>query len=302
MKKLKTILILLALASAGCVTKDAYWSDAQDVRQGVKLKTLELSEPRMMKAWVIRIDLETPGIGFVTTERAENWGEPMPDFTNGVRLIRTKREKTADFMMRKRNEGHNVEIAVNTAPWGPWCPPWTHKWADPARWVVSGGTEVCAGKTPGEGALFVVYKDGRAAITSKVPPESRADVAHAHPGFTIIATNGVALVDRNPKSIHPRTAFGLSGNGRYLYLLALDGRQPGYSLGANLGDLCDILLLAGASEVLNMDGGGSTSLILFDAQSGKPRMLNRHRGGGMRTVALNLGITFAPEGTDPANR
>jgi hypothetical protein len=51
-----------------------------------------------------------------------------------------------------------------------------------------------------------------------------------------------------------------------------------------------------------MDGGGSTSLILFDAQSGKPRMLNRHRGGGMRTVALNLGITFAPEGTDPANR
>ena len=40
MKKLKTILILLAMASAGCVTKDAYWSDAQDVRQGVKLKNL----------------------------------------------------------------------------------------------------------------------------------------------------------------------------------------------------------------------------------------------------------------------
>ena len=302
MKKLKAILILVALSSAGCVSEHAYWRDAQDVRRGVKLKTLELSEPRMMKAWVMRIDLETPGIGFVTTERAENWGEAMPDFTNGVRLIRTKREKTADFMMRKRNEGHNVEITVNTAPWGPWCPPWTHKWADPARWVVSGGTEVCAGKTPGEGALFVVYKDGRAAITSKVPPESRADVAHAHPGFTIIATNGVALVDRNPKALHPRTAFGLSGNGRYLYLLALDGRQPGYSLGANLGDLCDILLPAGASEVMNMDGGGSTSLILFDAQSGKSRMLNRHRGGGMRTVALNLGITFAPEGTGPANR
>ena len=54
---------------------------------------------------------------------------------------------------------------------------------------------------------------------------------------------------------------------------------------------------SGAADVLNMDGGGSTSLVLFDASSGKPRMLNRHRGGVARMVALNLGITFEPEET-----
>lgn len=285
-------LFLVAAGCADCAADTAYWRDARELRAGVRCKELKLTLPRLMAAWVMRIDLETPGVGFVSTERAARWGERMPDYTNGVRLIRTKRERTVDFMKRKRAAGRNVEIAVNTAPWGPWCPPWNHAWADPGRWTVSDGVEVCAGKTPGEGALFVVRKDGRVEITSRVPPEERADVAHVHPGFTIIATNGVATVRHDPKVLHPRTAFGVSGDGRRLYLLAVDGRQPGYSLGADLKDLCDILLAAGASDVLNMDGGGSTSLVVYDGKTKKPRMLNRHRRGGMRNVALNLGITF----------
>ena len=286
------VFLLLSALCAGCATESGYWRDAQELRAGVKFRELKLSEPRQMNAWVMRIDLDTPGIGFVSTERAARWGERMPDYTNGVRLIRTKREKTVDFMSRKRAEGRNVLVAVNTAPWGPWCPPWNHAWADPGRWVVSDGVEVCAGKTPGEGALFVIRKDGRAEITSRVPPEERIDVAHAHPGFRIIATNGVAVAQFDLKSLHPRTAFGVSQGGRYLYLLALDGRQPGYSLGANMKDLCDIMLAAGAEDVMNMDGGGSTSLVIYDEAAKSPRMLNHQRGGGMRTVALNFGITF----------
>ena len=285
------LILLFTPIGAGWAT-EGYWRDARDVREGVKLKELSFTEPRLMKAWVVRVDLKTPGIGFVTTERAEQWGRQMPDYTNGVKIIRTRREKTIDFMVRKRAEGRNVEIAVNTAPWGPWCPPWTHEWADPGRWVVSDGVEVCAGNTPGKGALFVLYKDGRAEITSEVPPSSRSDVAHVHPGFAIIATNGVATASCTSRPLHPRTAFGVSNDGRYLHVLVVDGRQPGYSLGASLVDLKDILLAAGASDVLNMDGGGSTSLVVFDPEARVPRMLNHHRNGGMRNVALNFGITF----------
>lgn len=286
------VFLFLAAVCAVNAAENAYWRDAQELRKGVKFKELKMSRPRKMNAWVMRIDLKTPGIGFVSTERAARWGERMPDYTNGVRIIRTKREKTASFMKRKRAEGKNVMVAVNTAPWGPWCPPWNHAYADPGRWVVSGGIEVCAGKTPGKGALFVVRKDGRAKITSYVPPAERKEVAHVHPGFAIIATNGIAIAGSDLKSLHPRTAFGVSGGGRYLYLLAVDGRQPGYSLGANMKDLCDIMLEAGASDVMNMDGGGSTSLVVYDKTAKAPRMLNRHHGGAMRTVALNFGITF----------
>ena len=284
--------IVPLFCAAAAKAESGYWSEAETLRDGVKLKSLSFTEPRLMKAWMMRIDLRTPGIGFTTTERDGRWGEPMPDYTNGVRLIRTKRERTADFMMRRRAAGRNVEIAINTAPWGPWCPPWNHKWADPGRWTVSGGVEVCPAKAPGKEALFVVYKDGRAEITSNVAEENRAAVAHVHPGFTVIATNSVALVGKGGKSLHPRTAFGLSCDKRYLFLLVVDGRQPGYSLGADLNDLCDMMFAAGASDAINMDGGGSTTMVVYDRKQGKPRMLNRHKGGWTRTVALNFGVTF----------
>jgi hypothetical protein len=290
--KRAVVLLLAAFACAGATADDAYWRDAQILRDGVRIKKLSLVKPRLMKAWIARVDLTTPGIGFVTTERAKRWGEPMPDYTNKVLLVCTKREKTADFLTRKRAEGQKVALAVNTAPWRPWCAPWTHAWANPMRWVVSGGVEVCAGPTPGKGALFVIWKDGRCEITSRVAPDRRGDVAHVHPGFQIIATNGVRGVLGSPDSLHPRLAFGLSTDKRFLYLLAVDGRQPKWSLGANLGDLCDLLLAAGAADVLNMDGGGSTSLVVFDEKTGRPRLLNRHKRGAQRPVALNLGITF----------
>ena len=285
------LLAALLAAGAGAADVEAYWREARDVRPGVKLKTLAFAEPRLMKAYLLRVDLATPGIGFTATERDPRWGEPMPDYTNGVKLIRTRRETTVDFMLRRRAAGVNVEVAVNTAPWSPFCPPWTHRWADPGRWIVSDGVVVSPGREPGAGALFVVRKSGRAEIVRRVPAAETNDVAFAMSGFSIIATNGVAI-GRDSAKLAPRTAFGLSADRRYLFLLALDGRQTGYSLGANMGDLCRILLPAGAADAINMDGGGSTSLVVFDRAAGMPRMLNHHALGQRRPVAVNFGITF----------
>jgi hypothetical protein len=53
-----------------------------------------------------------------------------------------------------------------------------------------------------------------------------------------------------------------------------------------------MMFAAGASDAINMDGGGSTTMVVYDRKQGKPRMLNRHKGGWTRTVALNFGVTF----------
>jgi hypothetical protein len=288
----RLLLVALSLVSFLCQADDSYWNDVQDLRPGVKLKELSLTNPRLMKAWVMRIDLQTPGIGFVSTERAAEWGEPMPDYTNRSFRICTKREKTVDFMMRKRKEGFNVDIAVNTAPWSPWTSPYTNRWAHLNGWTVGNGKELSVRKVPNNGAFFVIDKQGRACITAAVSRLEQRAVAHAHPGFSVIADNGVPRPDTKDQSIHPRTAVGLSRNKRYIYLLVIDGRQPGYSLGARLIDLCNILIPAGADDIINMDGGGSTSLVVFDSKTRKPRMLNRHHREKMRPVALNFGITF----------
>ena len=47
---------------------------------------------------------------------------------------------------------------------------------------------------------------------------------------------------------------------------------------------------AGAYDLINMDGGGSTSLVYFDPQKKTPVFVNRHAGGGQRHVGSNLGI------------
>jgi len=60
---------------------------------------------------------------------------------------------------------------------------------------------------------------------------------------------------------HPRTLIGADRRG-YLWLVAIDGRQPGHSVGmtfAELLALCDRLDL---SDALNLDGGGSTTMVV----------------------------------------
>ena len=59
---------------------------------------------------------------------------------------------------------------------------------------------------------------------------------------------------------HPRTAIGTSGN--KVYLVTVDGRSKGNSLGVNLNKLANILKWLGAENALNLDGGGSTTMYI----------------------------------------
>ena len=59
---------------------------------------------------------------------------------------------------------------------------------------------------------------------------------------------------------HPRTAIGYTANNDVI-ILAVEGRHPGVAEGATLLQLARILRALGCVEALNLDGGGSTSLI-----------------------------------------
>ncbi len=68
----------------------------------------------------------------------------------------------------------------------------------------------------------------------------------------------------NPQSFverrHPRTAVGRTARGEIIWL-TVDGRQP-HSQGATLDELARILERYGAVEAINLDGGGSTTLVV----------------------------------------
>ena len=302
MKKTMIRIALAAAALAGGMCRadwrEDMWTRPVALREGVSVKALALEEPRLMKAYIARVDLSTPGIGFTATDRAENWGETMPDYTNRTVLIDTKRETTAAFMARRRAQGLDVELAVNTAPWGPWVPPFTHTYGSFRGWNVSGGVELSHGKNPKKGAFIVVRKDGRVDATPRVPVAETNSVAIAMCGFGMIMTNGVptfAVAHPRPAQLAPRTALGVTADRKTLVVLVVDGRQPGYSLGADIEDLYNILRKEGVTDAVNMDGGGSSSLVVYDRAAGRPLMVNHQPRGTERKNALNFGIFFAPD-------
>ena len=86
-------------------------------------------------------------------------------------------------------------------------------------------------------------------------------------GSEIILSNGVNVAHHpgypgDPFSMHPRTAIGFSAN--KLFFVTVDGRQTGVSEGVTTSELADILLRFGIKNAVNLDGGGSTTLVFAD--------------------------------------
>jgi hypothetical protein len=78
---------------------------------------------------------------------------------------------------------------------------------------------------------------------------------------------------------HPRTMIGADAGGR-LWLVTIDGRQPGYSVGVTMPELRQLAQALGLTQALNLDGGGSTTMVV------KGEIVNRPSDAvGPRTVS-----------------
>lgn len=85
---------------------------------------------------------------------------------------------------------------------------------------------------------------------------------------------------------HPRSAIGW--NEESFFLVEVDGRQPGFSVGMTLSELASYLVQLGCQEALNLDGGGSATLWF----SGKVQ--NRPCDRAERPVANSLVVVKKP--------
>jgi exopolysaccharide biosynthesis protein len=68
--------------------------------------------------------------------------------------------------------------------------------------------------------------------------------------------------DLNDTRVAPRTAIGLDGSGARLILIVVDGRQPFYSDGCTVQELAELMLLYGGDNAINLDGGGSSTMVI----------------------------------------
>jgi len=98
------------------------------------------------------------------------------------------------------------------------------------------------------------------------------------------------------EALNARTALGISRDGRMLTVVTVDAR--GGSLGMTVREVATLLVRDfDAWQALNLDGGGSSSLVVTDPETGVPRLLTVSADGPAgRAVGSSL-LVFARRNT-----
>jgi hypothetical protein len=243
---------------------------------GVESLSVTLTKPRPLRLFALRIDLDADGVEVFTNEDNGD----APEETDGF--------KTSTFLQRT-----GCQAAVNGAPYWP-----VHaeegKPQNVVGLVVNRGVLVSP-VDANEPMPALVFRR-RAARELRALPESLPidleGIETAVGGFGIVLRGRAVVVDGS-KALHPRTGAGTAADGRTLLLVAVDGRQLAYSEGVTTAELGALLCRLGASEGINLDGGGTTAMVI-QGTDGEPRVVNRpiHNNfpGNERVAASHLGV------------
>ncbi|MEN8254746.1 MAG: phosphodiester glycosidase family protein, partial [Verrucomicrobiota bacterium] len=236
----------------------------------------------------LRIDLTNPNIEFAATPQ------------NGS--LDTVTEKTGDFLV-----DHDLDVAINAQSWSPWnSTNWNQQYdANPSGSLVTHGAISSDRDTYSHDWRFDRDNNVSLQIQGEGVPALGLDVWAAISGYNHILDDGVVTYASSGSGsqyeLHPRTATGLSADGNTFYMMTVDGRQPGVSVGVNLHDLALWIQTFGAYNALNHDGGGSSTMVKSDAAGGY-NLLNVPVGsvstpGTERCVGANFGVRSKSAGT-----
>jgi exopolysaccharide biosynthesis protein len=235
-----------------------------------------------IRAFVARVDLTAPGVK-VRCLPAGAGGiakGPWPTTLETTSAV-AAREKLAvavngDFFTAEQAKDAEGQAAQSQYVRG--------KRANVVGMAVSGGKVWARGKA--NQPMLVVDKDGKVSIT-----EARDGLAEAREvisGNRMLVEDGkLQVVHIEKEKRHPRTAVGLTEDGKTLILVAVDGRSL-TSRGMTLGELATFMQKEGAFTAFNLDGGGSTTMVQRVGE--KQTVLNTPSDGVERPVADVLGV------------
>ena len=159
------------------------------------------------------------------------------------------------------------------------------------------GTAVGAGAIPADTTVLVGREAG-AGTLRRLRPGDRVRIAYrlagarrlhfAVGGFAVLR-DGAPRPDLDAVTLAARTAAGVSRNGRRLYLVVADSKAPA-STGLTLAGTAALLRQVGADDAMNLDGGGSTTLVLRGPGEPVASVRNAPSGGTERAVANGIGV------------
>lgn len=158
---------------------------------------------------------------------------------------------------------------------------------------VSGLTDSAGDPDLPEGGQVLLGRDDAAHIIAdlEVGDEVAIEVSADPDVDAGMAGNEQILIDgevpemtsSNATTVHPRTAVGVSKDGSEMYIVVLNGRTSD-SRGMDLHELGELFADIGAHNAVNLDGGGSSTMVARTAGADKPSVQNFPSDGGERNV------------------
>jgi hypothetical protein len=251
----------------------------QTLFAGVTYDRVVQRDPYPLIYHVVTLDLTAPGLGFLVT--------PPDDLAGFDYRART----TSQFL-----EEFDLQIAVNGDFYDPWRDygPWDY-YPHPGDGInarglaVSQGHVITTGYVTDYGTLHI---DAHNQVT--IGPDT-PNTGDAVSGLLLQAGEYVATWGDTGYMAqrHPRTAAAIDVSGTTLRLIVVDGRQPNYSEGMTLPELAALIRQLGGYHALNLDGGGSSTLVMAGTD-GRPFQLgsaiHTRLPGRERPVANHLGV------------
>lgn len=215
------------------------WSAWKPIFQGIELCKGNFISPRPLKAYALRIDLTHPGITPVLHA-------PMDSACCQVQSI-----CASDFLIEQ-----NLQVAISTGSFVPFP-------------LFSGVPVQLVNLSIADGRMFVpptfnldaliLFPEGKAQLLhhgTPLPPK----VQNAVGGMWITLNKYINVAEDLEQDA--ASVCGISGNGRFLLWLIVDGRQSDYSEGVTVRESAEMMRELGASDALNMDGGSVVTLVI----------------------------------------
>jgi hypothetical protein len=288
-------------ALAGIMQGNAWATDVvTNPFYGVTEIQRTLTVPRPLNISNLQIDLNAPGISFKITPPDAN-----PPTVNGV-PDETITETTRDYVT-----GQGAQLGINTSFF-------RLQNSGQALWTNNTGLAASdgAGYSPWDNSNQVAINLSSNNAANVVTPaasrptgyeisQSGITLYNAFTGSNQVLTNGVVTApsrtsDGGFDDLNPRTGAGITKDNRLL-LVTIDGRQSGFSEGMYLDEVGTLLLSLGANDGLNLDGGGSTTMVVDKYNDGTgPQVVNSSVGRGGVGTERYVGQSLAGFAQAPA--
>ena len=252
----------------------------QKLSSAVTYLRKDLVSPRRIVVHVLAVDLRDLKLEFLVTPSTNN---------SDVLCTRVTSKFLEEFKLHAAINGGYFSYIETSNSSVSLCP----NGGDPVRisdFAASRGKIYSSKKT----AQPVIHINRKNMINFNKAP---GVVFNAISGDRMVVVDGKVVKNLAAQVPNPRTAVGLNKNGRWLTLMVIDGRQPGYSEGVTFPELAELLISYGVYTGVNMDGGGSSTMVIRGVD-GKARVLNSpiemNEPGKERPVGNHLGLFVKP--------